>query len=315
MQHSYLGMDHLDLSNNNINVIHGKTFHCIQNVRVLILDDNNLDNPANSPRMFSDLEALEVLHLKNAFNFDKQASGEQVVVALAAIFENSKLDLLQEIHLESNYIGTFSPDLFVKLQNLGVLNLADNYLTDPVISSDCRSGEYDLWNGCPLTEVYLNSNSMSHLSAGFMKSIDEMNKLQKLDISDNPYWCDCDFVDTLSWLKNFKNHNGRQLLNSFRLVCNGPPKVAGREVLTLSVDELQQCVEEFTDAAESDDTSGGYSSGAVAVIVLLVLVLCALVGVLYIKNRKVKEKVKQYFPRLFSHASGYDMVSNQAATV
>ena len=263
MKHSYLGLDYLDLSNNNINLIHGKTFHCIQNLRTLKLDDNNLDHPENSPRMFSDLEALEVLHLKNAFNFDRQGTADEIMVRLSTILEGSEMDMLTELHLESNYIGSFSPKLFEKLRDLEKLYVSDNYLTNPVLSPNC--GGYI--EGCRLQEVYLNSNSITRLSPEFMQNIDKLQRMEKLDVSDNPFWCDCNFKDTYSWLKS----NQIILVNSHRLLCNGPPKVAGKAVLSLNASDLEECRSEADFAAKA---AGKRSAGNVILTILLVAIFC-----------------------------------------
>ena len=56
----------IDLSNNGIKEIKGKSFHKLTNVKRLILNHNDLFVVSN-PRVFSNFVNLEELHLTNAF--------------------------------------------------------------------------------------------------------------------------------------------------------------------------------------------------------------------------------------------------------
>ena len=78
---------YIDLSNNGIQVIRGKSFHHVRNVRTLILDFNKLSikEEETHPRIFSNFESLAELHLSDAFEdgFDKELD-----IVLDEIFEN-----------------------------------------------------------------------------------------------------------------------------------------------------------------------------------------------------------------------------------
>ncbi len=65
----YPQLDTIDMSNNNIKEIKGKTYHRVQNVRTLILNHNqlNITGDRNHPRIFSNFINLQSLHLTNAF--------------------------------------------------------------------------------------------------------------------------------------------------------------------------------------------------------------------------------------------------------
>lgn len=65
----YPQLDTIDMSNNNIKEIKGKTYHRVQNVRTLILNHNQLNiiGDRNHPRIFSNFINLQSLHLTNAF--------------------------------------------------------------------------------------------------------------------------------------------------------------------------------------------------------------------------------------------------------
>ena len=307
LQHSYLALDILDLSNNNINVIHGKTFHCMQNLRVMVLNDNNLDHPEYSPRMFSDLEGLEVLHLRNAFNFDRQGTADQTLLTLAQIFEGSEMESLRELHLEDNYIGSFDTNLFRRLPDLEKLYLSSNYLMDPVLSNSCytkfNDGEMEI--PCRLKEVYLNSNSITDLSQEFMDGIDGMHTDVMLDLSSNPFWCDCNFAKSHQWLKGRKD----LLMNAHRTLCNGPGELFGKAVLSLNETDLQKCV------AQSE----GSKAGEIVLIIFCVAAVIVIIGLVLIRRELIKKKTQKlretHMPRFFSKASGYNTVTNPASEV
>ena len=59
----------IDLSNNNLSEISGKAFHKVSEVRILILNHNNLriSGEESHPRVLTNFQQLEQLHLTNAF--------------------------------------------------------------------------------------------------------------------------------------------------------------------------------------------------------------------------------------------------------
>ncbi|KAF0304252.1 Slit 1 protein [Amphibalanus amphitrite] len=62
-------LEYIDMSNNGIKEIKGKSFHRVSNVKTLILNHNDLYivEKKHHPRVFSNFDNLEALHLTNAF--------------------------------------------------------------------------------------------------------------------------------------------------------------------------------------------------------------------------------------------------------
>lgn len=101
----------IDMSNNHIREIRGKSYHHVSNVKRLILNHNNLsisrdDDEFNHhhPRVFSNFINLMELHLTNAF---ADNTTEQLSEDLHDIFVESNLTKLTKLHLEQNEIRKF----------------------------------------------------------------------------------------------------------------------------------------------------------------------------------------------------------------
>ena len=316
----YLWLDYLDLSNNNIHAIHDKTFHCTPYIRTLKLNDNNLDHKESSPHILRNLAVLEVLHLTNAFNFDKQRTTEEIMAMLAAIFDASVIESigLKELHLENNYIGSFGPKLFYNFRiSLEKLYLSHNAITHPGLPSKCEMFEED----CPLQEVYLNSNLITRLLPEFMQNVDQLQKMEQLDLSDNPFWCDCSFEDTYNWLRRNKNI----LMNSYRLTCYGPPKVAGKIVLSLNATDLEECMPrpegELPDSEEEKGQNRAVNAIPIAIpVAILVAASCILLCVITVvcyrkKKRKIMSMCDVYCQCLPARRASECIISNPEGSV
>ena len=128
----------IDMSNNNIEEIKGKTYHHVKNVQVLILNHNNLNITGDKthPRIFSNFVNLEALHLTNAFT--ESVDSKDYLMNLEQIFVRSNLTGLKKIHLEQNEIWTFkNPKIFCNLPHLMDLHLGDNKLSDINFNFEC----------------------------------------------------------------------------------------------------------------------------------------------------------------------------------
>ena len=100
----YPYLDTIDMTNNKIEEIKGKTYHRVGKVKTLILNHNQLDitKEKNHPRIFSNFVNLESLHLTNAFT--EGIDSKEYLLALEQIFIGSNLSSLIKLHLEQNEI-------------------------------------------------------------------------------------------------------------------------------------------------------------------------------------------------------------------
>ncbi|KAG7174626.1 SLIT and NTRK-like protein 2-like [Homarus americanus] len=131
-------LETVDMSNNNIRFIQGKSFHKVYNVKTLILNHNALEitDKKERPRIFSNFESLENLHLTNAFTEDTNAS--DYLLSLDDIFYESELRLSGKAMTEL--------DSFVKNVSSFEIKLEEN----PFVC-DCRSSNFIHWlNSTPV---------------------------------------------------------------------------------------------------------------------------------------------------------------------
>lgn len=134
----YVFLEVIDMTNNNIQEIKGKTYHHVRNVRTLILNHNqlNISGDKTHPRIFSNFVNLESLHLTNAFS--ENVDSKDYLVALEQIFVGSNLTKLAKLHLEQNEIWSITnPNIFCSLPSLMDLQLGDNNISEINFNFDC----------------------------------------------------------------------------------------------------------------------------------------------------------------------------------
>lgn len=190
----------IDMSNNNIRDIKGRTFHHVLNVERLILNHNNIsissDEDVNyhHPRVFSNFENLQELHLTNAF---ADNTGAVLADDLHDIFVNSNLTKLYKLHLEQNEIRAFKDaNVFCDLPNLHQLYLGNNYL--PGINFNVRCLK-------KLEFLDLEQNNITRFTQNELDSLDTLsyptrNDSLVLDIGKNPFRCDTAISKLITWL-------------------------------------------------------------------------------------------------------------------
>ncbi|KAL1505913.1 hypothetical protein ABEB36_005362 [Hypothenemus hampei] len=190
----------IDMSNNGIREIKGKTFHHVTAVERLILNHNNIsiaeedDRNFHHPRVFSNFVNLQELHLTNAFadNTDAELADD-----LHDIFVNSNLTKLYKLHLEQNEIKNWKDDrVFCDLPNLHDLYLGDNQIPSLNFNILCLK---------KLRYLDLEYNNISKFS---QKDLDTFDKLANekgrtesltLEIGNNPFKCDTAAKNLYIW--------------------------------------------------------------------------------------------------------------------
>lgn len=192
----------IDMSNNNIKEIKGKSYHHVPNVQRLILNHNNLtisdddDDHFHHPRVFSNFINLLELHLTDAFadNTDTALAND-----LHDIFVNSNLSLLNKLHLEQNEIRGFrDKNVFCDLPSLMDLHLGDNFITGLIFNVKCLKN---------LRFLDFEHNNISKLSKGELAELDSLsypirNRQFTIDLTYNPFTCNSNDVKGFyTWLK------------------------------------------------------------------------------------------------------------------
>ncbi|XP_054721727.1 phospholipase A2 inhibitor-like [Uloborus diversus] len=258
----YENLHTIDLSNNHIQSIKGRTFHNVANVTKLILNDNDLYivSKDHHPRMFSNFVNLRELHLKNAFTEKVKAS--DYLNNLAQIFGNSSLNNLQILNLENNEITQVSYREFCSLPALERLYLGNNRLRDINLNYKCL--KY-------LKELDVGNNLIQYLSDSALKNLGTIKHL-KLNLSSNPFKCDCNFVSTYEWIFNTTFTLGNKDL----LYCwDGSPALIGKLLSNVQSSELQ-CPE-----------SHSHSPASFIILTIGFICLIILLTVLIHKNKLI----------------------------
>lgn len=194
----------IDMSNNHIRDIRGKTYHHVQLVERLILNHNNLsispnDDEANHlhPRIFSNFINLRALHLTNAF---QDYSSPELSQDLHAIFTNSNLTHLNKLHLEQNEISRFKDkNVFCELPQLQDLHMGDNNLKELNFNVMCLHH---------LRFLDLERNRFEALKARDMEALEMLENAAGrtetliVDFGLNPFACDCTVLPFVKWLQS-----------------------------------------------------------------------------------------------------------------
>ncbi|CAG7731111.1 unnamed protein product [Allacma fusca] len=209
----YPYLAYIDLSNNHIKEIKGKAFHHVSTVTVLRLNDNEISNESihDHIRVFSNFFNLRALFLNDAFNDEIWSLSD-----LGGIFEESNLTRLEKLHLESNEIGIIrDPKLFCDLISLRELYLRNNHLPDLNIDVDClpNLSYIDLANN------YIRKIPPHYALFGLLNRVNSKGEDLRLDLSKNPFHCDCELQPFIDWVRNTTYHSPDRIHHREKLLC------------------------------------------------------------------------------------------------
>ncbi|XP_005181992.1 toll-like receptor 5 [Musca domestica] len=304
---NYKNLRIVDMSNNHIREIRGKSYHHVQNVERLILNHNNLsisrdDDEVNHhhPRVFSNFLNLQSLHLTDAFDDN---SSPQLSEDLHDIFMNSELTKLQKLHLEQNEITHFKDrKVFCDLPSLRDLHLGDNYLKDINFDVACLKN---------LRFLDLERNKFE-----FVKTHDLMvlNQLEArpdrttnliVDFNLNPFTCDCKISSFRTWIHSTNvTVRNKESLMCFHDEVNPLP--------ILEID-MSQCSAAIAAATIMFNTAtdnhyglggGGHENSGLAqhtatliflLIVLSMILLGLVIALVYVSRDKLKFMITPVF--------------------
>lgn len=314
----YENLETIDMSNNHIRFVQGKTFHKVYNVRTLILNHNDMDITEEKarPRIFSNFENLERLHLTNAFT--EKVNASVYLLNLEDIFYESDLECLKVLHLEQNEIWSIGNNekVFCQLPDLEQLLLGDNRLKDLDFRIDCLPN---------LRYIDLERNMISRLSKPAMSKLDNFTKSNpklQVKLSDNPFNCDCRAYDFYHWLKSTKVDVIQW--EDFDCIDGYPQENVG---LTFTEVHDLRCPESKTPnsvkkhvpdlgssyqySKESSEHIARHSSVTIGVLAFfLVFTTSMLLAVAYFQRKKMKGIIMPYWD-FITRKIGYVGISNE----
>jgi len=286
----------IDLSNNGIKEIQGKSFHKVTNVKRLILNHNDLFvvSTMKHPRVFSNFVNLEELHLTNAFT--EQIDSKWYLSDLKDIILESELTKLKKLHLEQNEIWEIKdPDMFCQLPELLDLHLSDNQLTDINFSLECLKKlryldlEFNRIRNLPQVTLEKLDAAFGHKEVG---SDGRLRYTRQIDLHGNPYACDCHMQNFAQWL----NQTEINLMNKDAMRCyDGVPATnAGKRIK--NVDKLECPVKVM------EGTTGSHHAVTSTLLTILIILTATLLAVvLWINRITVKDKMQPLLKNLQNH--------------
>lgn len=269
----------VDMSNNHIREIHGKTYHHVQSVERLILNHNNLSISATEdelnylhPRVFSNFINLKELHLTNAF---ADYTSSSLSSDLHSIFVKSNLTKLTKLHLEQNEIEKFKDrNVFCDLPMLKDLHLGDNNLQELNFNVLCLEH---------LRFLDLERNQFQTVHVADLELLSTLENLAGrtdnlvVDFTYNPFTCDCNVFHFVNWLKNTRV----TVRHAQDLMCYRTTDYSER-MWTL---QFRKCKVQSYD----HQTTSGHTVTLVFLLAVLSFIMVALVGALvYVSKDRIK---------------------------
>lgn len=236
-------LKYLNLSFNQINTLLRGTFVGLSKLRVLGLRNATVYHIANGA--FAPLKNLIVLNLKNnpfAKNgplrpemFEGLENLEVLLLGGCSIsnisyYNNPFENLTSLIHLglEDNHILNLSPDITDVLPHLQTIDISRNFLSpwqEPMFKDNVN-----------LTVIFAAHNKFSYLSKAMLQ---DFSNLSRLDISNNPFTCECStFLPLGDWLRNSERTSILELIDKNPGYCVYPDQ-AGDETILEYFDSLQ----------------------------------------------------------------------------
>ncbi|XP_045157686.2 toll-like receptor 2 [Mercenaria mercenaria] len=261
-------LGHLQLNYNKISSITDSTFQCLRNLThfgiegnflslipngvlsrtpniILFNADQNTGHKAHiEPRAFIS-QTLQILEI----GFDGAA--QSIFVSISETFKHSP----NLTTLEINYIDMFNlsdtslSKLLLPLTNLRYFKCYMCQIKhDPIVflenkhyltKIDLKSNEIKTVSGDTfrnnifLKKLYLSRNKISHMK----ESKEFLDKLEVVDLSMNPFVCDCELQWLISW---FQSNRHTRISHPNRYTCSSPSKLAGTHMANIKF-TYRQC--------------------------------------------------------------------------
>ncbi|KAJ7308345.1 hypothetical protein JRQ81_008882 [Phrynocephalus forsythii] len=245
-------LEELHLSNNKLKTLSNSLFRFLPRLRTVDLSNNQLrDLP---PGLFRNNTALAVVSLKgNRLTHLRSVWFETLSqLQILDVSENQLIEVppfsfdtlenLTNLDLSHNRLRELSPRVFAGLARLTGLNLEGNQI---------HAVQEKTFRAVPnLKFLFLQNNSLADLPAGLFASLDALEMLDlsnnrltsldpdfsdrvadmSLDLSGNPWRCDCRMKALVDWVKN----RSVALLSKKETTCASPKKLRGREIMSLT---------------------------------------------------------------------------------
>lgn len=227
------------------------------------------------------------LHLTNAFADNVNINSASLSEDLHDIFVSSNLTRLTKLHLEQNEISKFKDKrVFCDLPNLMDLHLGDNLLKEINFNINCLR---------KLRFIDLQRNKFEYLKQRDMNTLDDLmssrlNQTLMIDLFNNPLTCDCPIQGFKQWVDRTRV----VVRNIESLSCTRKSRT--NYVIDLI---LTRCSSKVVSSYRNSTTSGHKA----ALIFLLVVLLCVLLGLIGALIYVSKDSIKKAINPTLSHVT------------
>ncbi|XP_062270903.1 LOW QUALITY PROTEIN: leucine-rich repeats and immunoglobulin-like domains protein 1 [Scomber scombrus] len=281
----------LDLSDNHIAVIPGRSFSKNRKLRFLLLQKNNISTVEDGG--FSQLEFLQKLDLSwNRISTLSEGFSAGLALLRELQLAHNRLtsldsqsflhlDGLQRLNLSSNAIHTIHVRSFSSMSSLRQLHLEDNQLTSLMsgIFSMLRSLEVlnlagnkinEMEDGVfkPLISMTLLNLAGNQMSAIYFKAFLGISTYSThILLEENPWNCDCDLQRVFRKLRSIQRI---YLDDYYNLTCKVPPVLRGYRLTEV---DTELCIAE-----------------TVTVLIITITVVITLLAAMVMGERKRKKQ-------------------------
>ena len=247
----------LFLGNNRINKLNQQSFEKLQELEELELDRNQLDSSRISNLTFQALVSLKILtmswnklseipnHLPTSLVYLRLDFNRIKTVTVNITKSLTKLILLDLSHNEISQVD--SKALF-QLPFLKTLKLKSNMLTRiPIFLPSSLKELYlsenriervtniDTQRLAQVTRLSLSANQLENIAEN---AFENMQRLEEVDLYNNPWHCDC----RLQYLKEWLQETTSVLSNSKNLKCHMPKQFRGRSISSAKLTLCSQTI-------------------------------------------------------------------------
>ena len=262
----------LDLSSNNIIKVATGGFSRLPQLETLILNTNNWLVGEDTGPIFVNL-SLKHLSLNSAFAGNYNDTMKHGTNLRFLFGDEGVLGSLEELYLQSNNLYFADSEIFCNMHVLRLLDLSHNQISELPCNATCLS---------PIQTLLVQNNSLGRISVDFVVQMQpSVLSLAKLDISDNPFVCDCHMVDDYEWLKN---ESSAYVFQRDKLLCRFPDSMNGRSIMQLENAD-------FVCDPNPVIINKEFSRGPIVFGVLFALVVVAVLVALFIYRHRIRQSV------------------------
>lgn len=261
------GLNSLEWKNNNITAITSFAFTEMENLQDLWLDNNSLTETGIN--VFFNTPKLRYVSMRHAFAHSLP-NGSDFSPVVSKMFGGTVLHNLLSLDLSDNNIKeAFQPgnrNFLCDLPNIEELNMSNNNIHELNFETNCGSNIHML---------DLSSNHIHTLSDVDMRVLSKMDIY--LDISNNPFTCNCITKNFIQWLRN--GTFSAKLVNFEPMICATaiPHSLEGSNLFEIDLN-LLECPSKKMMFGMGLVAQSGTNWAAV---MLCVVIICIVGGVTY----------------------------------